>query len=1558
MKTSRTMGSAFAALLIVGTAVSGIATPAIASSHSTATHQAARTADQGHVIYPSNSDVSVPLTTLAKIAPKGISEVTRNDNGNISTGDNDPESGDGGANAPTRLRGGTFRVPVPKTGYRRNSRIQRNLLKRARHNLDATIQKGIDFAGMNFGNSGCSCAPPDTNADVGKSQIVETANSSLAVYAKDGSTILAPVLIKSLWFRFGGPCETRNDGDPIVLYDAAADRWLISQFTATSPYSECIAISKTGNAAGSYYRYAYAESGTTFGDYPHLGIWPAANNNTIGMTTNAFLNGANYGGSQPFLFNRAKLESGDPTAEMVSFPPQTVDSNPMLPANADGTSIGTPGPNAGFPFLMYADPASPAPYNSLTEYLANFNASNPAASTFGGSLPTDPAPASPSFTIPISAFSNTFNNCGATFRECVPTPGSPSRVAATNATWASTGGGRATVTFSSTSTPPLTGGTVTVSGMTPSGYNVSNVTVVSATSTTVTYAKTANPGSFVSGGTVVRGCTQAPLTVCNVDVIADRLMNRLTYRNISGTESLLTNWTANAGSDQAAPDWVQITNPESAPAVAQNGTYAPDSSTYRWMGSNNMDRLGNQMLGFSYSSSSTFPSIGVAGRTPSDPMNTLPESATMYSGSNAPAGVPRWGDYSSMSLDPTDQCTFWYAQEYTNSGGNFDWATRIGSFRFSNCTNTPASLTVTAGTPSSRGSVDNVTVTVKDANGLQATGYTGTVTLTSSDGSAGLPGPYTFTAADAGSHTFPVVFRTQGTENVTASDNTGLSSADSNVVNVTARADHLAVSAPASVGSGIPFAVTVTAQDASNNPLTSYTGTVHFTSSDVSAVLPPDYTFTASDNGTHTFTNQCPLDASHSGCAGGVMLTSLGNQTVTATDTGSPGINGSATTNVFTANTWVNNGTGSDSNDCLSAGSPCKTINAAVAKTSASGTVTVAAGTYVQNVVIDHNLTLTGSASKASATKIDGNNADSTVLINNGVTATVNDVQIQNGNGTSRSGGGGVFNGSGTLTLNHDIITGNTAAGSGALGGGVLNNLSAGGKLFIYNTTITGNTVPSNFGGGVYAGGRDFLLVNSTVTGNTAAADGGIRFRGCGGECVSAPQSVYNSTISSNHVTAAGQIGGVDRSGANGDPVIFGNTIIANNTNSANGASDCAGSFQSNGGASQGGNVLGNIGGCGGYFTATGDLVGNPQLGSLADNGGPTTTQKLGAGSAAIGDGRTAVCGNSQVNSLDQRGYARGNPCDSGAVQSGSAPDSLTYTGDTTFTDGTSGTMSGTLTDAVSGNPVAGDTITFALAPAGANQTCTGTTNGSGVASCTIAVVTAAPGARTVRMSFAGDATYAPNQLDTSVTVNQGNQDTLTYTGDTTFTDSTAGHLSATLTDSSNGNPIVGQTLTIALAPSSTNQDCTGVTNSSGSFSCTIALVSAPPGTRTVRVSFAGGGGYPANQLDTSVTVNAGPADTLTYTGDTTFTNGTTGTVSAKLTDSSNGNPLSGKVLRLALAPSANNQDCTAVTDGTGTATCTIQNVNEPTGTRTVRVTFSGSGGYPANQLDTSVTVS
>jgi hypothetical protein len=134
---------------------------------------------------------------------------------------------------------------------------------------------GLNFDGIPFPGVGCNCAPPDTNGAVGLTQYVQMVNEGYQVFNKTtGASILGPTAITAIWSGFGGVCQNNGSGDPVVLYDHIANRWLISQFAGTSvPTDECVAISTTSDATGTYNRYAF-HLGSNFFDYPHLGVWP------------------------------------------------------------------------------------------------------------------------------------------------------------------------------------------------------------------------------------------------------------------------------------------------------------------------------------------------------------------------------------------------------------------------------------------------------------------------------------------------------------------------------------------------------------------------------------------------------------------------------------------------------------------------------------------------------------------------------------------------------------------------------------------------------------------------------------------------------------------------------------------------------------------------------------------------------------------------------------------------------------------------------------------------------------------------------------------------------------------------------------------------------------------------------------------------------------------------------------------------------------------------------------------------------------------------------------
>jgi hypothetical protein len=219
-------------------------------------------------------------------------------------------------------------------------------------------------------------------------------------------------------------------------------------------------------------------------------------------------------------------------------------------------------------------------------------------------------------------------------------------------------------------------------------------------------------------------------------------MYRLEYRNFGDHDSLVVNHSIAAGSSVGVR-WYELRNVTSAtgaPTLYQQGTYAPDSS-YRWMGSAAMDRNGDIGLGYSVSSSSMHPAIRYTAHAVTDPLGVMGQgegsiiegtgSQTKYLGIEA---LSRWGDYTSLSVDPSDDCTFWYTNEYIASNGAFNWHTRVGTFRVAGCGSAPAPDFTVAATPSSQTVIAGGSTTYS-ATATGTNGYGGSITW----GVAGLP---------------------------------------------------------------------------------------------------------------------------------------------------------------------------------------------------------------------------------------------------------------------------------------------------------------------------------------------------------------------------------------------------------------------------------------------------------------------------------------------------------------------------------------------------------------------------------------------------------------------------------------------------------------------------------------------------------------------------------------------------------------------------------------------------------------------------------------------------
>jgi hypothetical protein len=438
--------------------------------------------------------------------------------------------------------------------------------------LAPTATIGRNFDGLGNGTRGftVNSAPPDTHGAVGTTQYVQIVNgSSFAVYNKaTGALVMGPASTQSLFAGFGGKCQTANDGDPIVNFDAAAQRWVITQFAVTpsaAPFFECVAVSQTADATGAYNRYAFSYN--DFPDYPKFAVHPDAYYFTFNVF-NAALTA--FVGSRACAYDRSRMLQGLSATQQCFTLPANGDFG-LLPSDPDGSSSVAPGsPN----YLLALRTNT-----SLGLYKFKANFANPALTTFTG--PT---------VIPVASYTQL---CSAT-GTCVRQP---------------------------------------------------------------------NPGGQLDG-------------------LGDRMMSRLSYRRYpDGRESLVANHSISTGLR-----WYEIRNPGAAnPVIFQQGTFAP-SSTTRWMGAMAQDKNGNFGIGYSASSNRIRPSLRFAARAPTDAAGTLGAETTLIAGTGVQTGgLSRWGDYSSMTVDPVDNCTFWFTSEYLKADGSFNWNTRISSIKLAGC---------------------------------------------------------------------------------------------------------------------------------------------------------------------------------------------------------------------------------------------------------------------------------------------------------------------------------------------------------------------------------------------------------------------------------------------------------------------------------------------------------------------------------------------------------------------------------------------------------------------------------------------------------------------------------------------------------------------------------------------------------------------------------------------------------------------------------------------------------------------------------------------------------
>ncbi len=425
---------------------------------------------------------------------------------------------------------------------------------RATENVQTKMgQKVSRGPGVGFNGQGpTGYTPPDTDGDVSDDHFVQMVNSKYNVYEKDGTKILGPMNLSTLWDELA-PGNWGNDGDPIVLWDEEAERWVLTQFRVNSSQKyELFAISETSDPLGSYHLYAFS-FGTTMNDYPKIGVW----RDGYYATYNMFQNGS-FTGSRITVVERDKMLIGDPDAQMVSFHKNGFYST--MPADIDGEMLPPDGEDCP---VLYITPSK-----SLQLY----------------GFQTD--------------WENTANSQLHLMENLTPTY------------------------FSS--------------------YN--------------------------------QDCTQP--NGQGLDALGNMVMNRLAYRKFDTHASMVCNHTVNVNG-KAAVRWYEFRKNDGEDwTLYQEGTYAPDNTVHRWMASAAMNGRGDISIAYSVTNNDdVYPSIRYTGRLADDPLGEMTiAEVELKTGNAAQSGVERWGDYSCLNVDPSNDTTFWFTTEYNG------WKTWISSY--------------------------------------------------------------------------------------------------------------------------------------------------------------------------------------------------------------------------------------------------------------------------------------------------------------------------------------------------------------------------------------------------------------------------------------------------------------------------------------------------------------------------------------------------------------------------------------------------------------------------------------------------------------------------------------------------------------------------------------------------------------------------------------------------------------------------------------------------------------------------------------------------------------
>lgn len=443
----------------------------------------------------------------------------------------------------------------------------------------------------NYAGQSSTVSPPDTTGDVGPTYFLQATNQSVSTVAfiNKSTGAFTTKTLQSL-----GTLSPCNSGlcDPIVLYDRAADRWILSELPHTDN-SVCVYVSTSSDPLGTYYAYNFAVDNGV--DYPKYGVWPQNGN---GGSYLVGLNASHTAGYWDLCaFDRAKMLAGQTATYQEFSVPYLANASfqLVLPSHMEGA---IPPPD-GEP-AIFARPHD------------DENADSPAGNT-------------PSYDW-IDLFALTVD-------------------------WATPGNSHL-----DTLTPPhITDYDMTLCGM-GSTWN----------------------------------CMPQPGTTQKIDPIREPLHWPLHYRNLGDHQSLVGTFVEDSdGTDHAAVRWFELRKPESGGSwsLYQEGVLGGEPGVHRSVGSISMDGMGNIAIGYTRTGGATpyYPSILYSGRQISDTPGTMPNyDLTIQNGAYSKTGNERWGDYSGMAVDPTDDCTFWFTTEYMTSSSNC--GTRVAAFQFGACT--------------------------------------------------------------------------------------------------------------------------------------------------------------------------------------------------------------------------------------------------------------------------------------------------------------------------------------------------------------------------------------------------------------------------------------------------------------------------------------------------------------------------------------------------------------------------------------------------------------------------------------------------------------------------------------------------------------------------------------------------------------------------------------------------------------------------------------------------------------------------------------------------------